>query len=122
MDKWYVYFSATSNLVDYHKNGISLTSRLILHVHKQILPLFRMILPTIDHQQFGYISVNNQMKHNRYMLCKRFYRVTISLRLVTNAHSLITKGGYFSESAICFFKSLNLQKKITPNHYSELEI
>ena len=59
MDKWYVYFSATSNLVDYHKNGISLTSRLILHVHKQILPLFRMILPTIGHQQFGYISVNN---------------------------------------------------------------
>ena len=77
-------------LPHYHKNGISLTSRLILHVHKQILPLFRMILPTIGHQQFGYISVNNQMKQNRYMLCKRFYRATISLRLVTNAHSLTT--------------------------------
>ena len=54
----------------YQKNGISLTSRLILHVHKQILPLFRMILPTIGHQQFGHISVNNQMKQNKYMLCK----------------------------------------------------
>ena len=36
-----------------------------------------------------------------------------------NARNAGTKGVFFSESAICFS---NLQKKITPNHYPELEI
>ena len=33
-----------------------------------------------------------------------------------------TKGGFFSESAICFFKSPNLQKKYIPKNYPALEI
>jgi hypothetical protein len=34
----------------------------------------------------------------------------------------VSKGGFFSESVIRFFKSPNLQKKNIPKSYPELEI
>ena len=44
------------------------------------------------------------------------------LNAITIYNNASTKGGFFSESAIRFFKSPNLQKKYIPNNYPELEI
>ena len=39
--------------------------------------------------------------------------------VLAHPNNLKTKGGFFSESAMCFFKS---PKKIFPKNYPELEI